>query len=265
MTNDMRAGWFAVKHGIRKHPIFAGRPDRLGAWIAMLDEAAWSETRQNVGGQIITVARGELCASQVMLEEITGLTRKQLRVFLDLLKAEGAIGTRPGTKGAKSRAILTFCNYDKYQNFGPSKGQELAKEGPTKEQDNKTPPSEGAIAPVDQGMDLSSPTTAAWGVGKAYFARLGIKDPGGMVGKFLKIATPVEFLAAIQAADRARTEDPIPYITEALKQKGKPDGRSKWRRGEMRVLSSGRVQEFDGHAWDFRNDLTAADVEAAHA
>lgn len=40
--------------------------------------------------------------------------------------------------------------------------------------------------------------------------------------------------------------------------------RTKWQRGERRVLSTGRVQEFDGYQWEFRNDLTANDVVAAH-
>lgn len=224
MSENMDAGWFAVKHGIRKHPIFKGRPDRLGAWIAILDEAAWSETRQNIGGELVTINRGELCASQAMLEDITGMTRKQLRVFLDLLKAEGAIRTRPGQKGAKSRAILTICNYGRYQNVGPKKGQERAKEGPRKEQDNKIPPSEGADAPSGLVVDLSSPTAAVWAVGKQYLGRHGVKNPGEMIGKWLKSATAVDLIAAIQAADRARTEDPIPYITEALKPKrnGRP-------------------------------------------
>lgn len=213
----------------------------------------------------MAVKRGQVLTSYRQIEDSTGVGVQVIRTLIKLLEAERAINTDT----SNGRMLVTICNYEKYQSGpkdpNPEANTELTQSQHTKETKKQIPPSEGAIAPVDQGIDLSSPTTAAWGVGKAYFARLGIKDPGGMVGKFLKVATPVEFLAAIQAADRARTEDPIPYITEALKQKGRTSVRSQWRRGEMRVLSSGRVQEFDGHAWDFRNDLTAADVEAAHA
>lgn len=213
------SGWFAVKHGIRKHPIFKGRPDRLGAWIAMLDEAAFADTEQDVAGTLVKVRRGELCASQAMLEEITGLSRQQLRTFMAALETSGAIQTRPATKSTKSRTIVTFCNYGKYQNDQPSSNQTSTKHQPTKEQDNKTPPSEDAPASSGMVVDLSSPTAACWAVGKAFLAKKGVRNPGEMIGKWLKTNSAVDLLAAIQAADRSRTEDPIPYITEALKPK----------------------------------------------
>ena len=141
------SGWFAVKHGITEHHVFRDHPARLAAWIWMLDNAAWADTKQDVGGQIIVVKRGQLCASQAMMERGTGMPRKQLRNFLNLLIAEGTIRTHPATKGAKSRTIVTFCNFDKYQTPRPSEGQETAKRRPTKEQDNNIPVGNSAFAP----------------------------------------------------------------------------------------------------------------------
>lgn len=257
------SGWFSVKHGIRKHPIFKGRPDRLGAWVAMLDEAAYADTEQDVAGAVVSVRRGELCASQAMLEEITGLSRQQLRTFLSALEREGAISTRPASKSTKSRTIVTFCNYGKYQTVQPKTNQTSTKDQPIKEQGNNIPPSEGAVAPVNPVVDLSSPTAAVWAVGKAYLSRHGVKNPGANIGLWLKSVTPVDLLAAIQAADRARTEDPIPYITEALKPKSKADSRGgiqPWPDGSLRALAPDRVQEFLFGRWENRSDLTEAMV-----
>lgn len=140
------SGWFAITHGIRKHPIFKGRPERLGAWVAMLDEAAFTDTVQDVGGVIVPVLRGELCASQSMLEDITGLSRQQLRTFMAALEKAGSIATRPATKSTKSRTIITFCNYGKHQHDQPSSNQAATKQQPTKEQGNKVTKEEEAKA-----------------------------------------------------------------------------------------------------------------------
>lgn len=109
----------------------------------MLDEAAFADTEQDVGGAVVKVRRGELCASQAMLEEITGLSRQQLRTFLSALENAGSITTRPATKSTKSRTIVTFCNYGKYQNDQPKANQASTKDQPIKEQgkqDNNTSP-----------------------------------------------------------------------------------------------------------------------------
>lgn len=237
------SGWFAIKHGIRKHPIFKGRPERLGAWVAMLDEAAFADTRQDVNGEIIEIKRGELCASQAMLQSMTGLTRKQLRTFLDILEREGAIRTRPATKRAKSRAIVTFCNYGKYQTPGPSEGQTGAKQGPIKEQDNNIPVGEPPSA-ASNVVNFSSPRDAVWKIGKAYLADHGIneKQAGAQIGRWLKDAKPSELLDAIDAARRAETQDPIPYITAIVtKRKRNPEP------GDTRVTPDGRHQVYVNH------------------
>jgi hypothetical protein len=163
------SGWFAITHGIRRHPIFKGRPERLGAWVAMLDEAAFADTEQDVGGAVVKVLRGELCASHAMLEEITGLSRQQLRTFLSALESTGAIKTRPATKSTKSRTIVTFCNYDKYQTPQPSGNQRPTKDQPTKEQDNNIPVGTDAFAPVD-------PAKIMFAAGVKILCRAGIEE-----------------------------------------------------------------------------------------
>lgn len=192
------SGWFAITHGIRKHPIFKGRPERLGAWVAMLDEAAFTDTVQDVGGVVVPVLRGELCAAQSMLEDITGLSRQQLRTFMAALEKSGSIATRPATKSTKSRTIITFCNYGKHQHDQPSSNQAATKQQPIKEQGNKITTEEEAkaslsdLAHVDEiSQAVSAYNEAAEVVGWSKVQKLS-RERRGKLSARLKEAGGIE-------------------------------------------------------------------------
>ena len=89
----------------------------------MLNQAAWKDTKFNVAGVVIDVPRGSFCASQSTIGKETCLSRKAVRTFISLLKTEEMVRIGAGTQAAKSTAMLTICNYDKYQDEGPSRGQ----------------------------------------------------------------------------------------------------------------------------------------------
>lgn len=131
------SGWFAVSRDILDHSIFDGRPDRLYAWIWFLSSAAYKDTKQDVGGQIVDVPRGSICASQSMMQDGTGMSRQALRTFLELMKNANTLSTTPATNATKARTIVTICNYDKYQSAQPSEkprsNQTSTKEQPIKE------------------------------------------------------------------------------------------------------------------------------------
>lgn len=206
-------GWFAIKHGIRNHPIFKGRLDRLGAWVAMLDEAAFADTRQDVGGVIIPVKRGQLCASQAMLSEITGLSRQQLRTFLTALEAEGAIKTQTATKSTKSRTIITFCNYGKYQDPQPKANQEPTKGQPIKEQDNNIPVGKRADAPsVD-------PAKIIFDQGVVLLGQSGLSDKQARstLGGWRKRYGDDALIAALGRCQREGAINPVEFIPGCLK------------------------------------------------
>lgn len=113
-------GWFAMSRDILDHAIFKGRPDRLYAWVWMLSNAAYRDTQHDVGGVIVDVPRGSLCASQATIQAGTGMSRQALRTFLELLKSANAISLKPATNATKAKTIVTICNYDKYQTAQPS-------------------------------------------------------------------------------------------------------------------------------------------------
>jgi len=233
------SGWFAVKHGIRKHPIFAKRPDRLGAWIAMLDEAAYADTKQDVAGAVVDVKRGELCASQAMPEEVTGLSRQQLRTFLVVLEKAGAIKTRPATKSTKSRTIVTFCNYDKYQTPQPKANQEPTKGQPIKEQDNNIPPTEGA----EKAPSIAS---IVFGRGRELLVAGGVPDAQArsMLGKWRKDHGDEALIAALGRLEREGAIDPISFVQGCFKWRAK---KAEPEIGDIRVHpATGMTQEWIG-------------------
>ena len=124
------SGWICSYRKIWDHPLFRGNAQRVGAWHWMMHRAAISETRFMADGQVFTLQRGQFCASQQQICDATGMTRKQVRVFLDALEAESAVVLKRANDRAKGRTIVTICNYDQYQSKpeseGPSKGQARA-------------------------------------------------------------------------------------------------------------------------------------------
>lgn len=243
------SGWFSIKHGIRNHPIFKGRPDRLGAWVAMLDEAAYADTEMDVGGVIVKVARGELCASQAMLEEITGLPRQQLRTFLAALEKAGTISTRPATKVTKSRTIVSFCNYEKYQTPQPSINQEPTKHQPTKEQDNKIPTTSGAAAPSKSDEEISvDPVKILFDQGVKFLASRGVKQPQAraLIGKWRKLRGDEALLAALGRAQREGAIDPVAFIEGCFRFQSKKSEASGPEIGTTRTLSNGVTKKYLG-------------------
>lgn len=234
-------GWIAVSRTIHEHPIFRRRPDRLYAWTWMIANAAWKDTKQDVGGAIVTVARGELCASQEMLCEGTGMTRKALRNFISMLESDGAVRTRPGTKGAKSRAILTICNYEKYQTSGPSEGQRRAKEGPIKETrepftvTNVT----GAAAPTD-------PAKVMFDAGIQLLTSAGKSEQQAraIIGRWRKGHSTEAVITAISRAKREGAVEPVSFVESCLRFTGTKGGNPEI--GERRELASGKTVVWAG-------------------
>lgn len=145
-------GWIKLNRKALEHPLFAGHPERLGAWAWLLLRAAWRPTRQDVAGQIITVERGQIVTSYRQLASAWGWSVKAVRTFIAKLEAEGGLkkeitagssensGSRPVQSGSKTgtasrggggtgRLLLTICKYEVYQSSDMPSG--TAPEAPT--------------------------------------------------------------------------------------------------------------------------------------
>lgn len=208
-------GWICSYRKIWSHPMFMGNAERVGVWNWMLHTAAWKDTRFRVGRKLILLKRGQLCVSQRQICTATGMSHRKLRTFLGELQSEGAI-TQDKTQG---RSLITICKYNDYQDRKKPPdtdiGTQTTHKRHTKEQKNN-PSNEGAAAaPPSGAIEVSVVTKAVWNC-KAFLESRGVANPGSMIGRWLKNSDPYQILRAIEAAQRAGTENPIPYIERVL-------------------------------------------------
>lgn len=254
---DERNGWICSYRAIWDHPFFKGNGMRVAIWHWLLHNAAWQQTEHRVGGAKtgakIRIERGEVCFSQQQIQDDTGASRKQVRDVIQWLIEGGKarkIGANDRANGganvrANAKTLLAIDKYDEYQSKkleGANEGANgRATLGPTKEQVNNITLTSSKESDDSEPISVSVVTTALWSAGKQYLASHGVKNAGSLIGRWLKKSGPTEILNAIEAAQKSGTQDPIPYITEALKNDGKPTSGNKGNelRGIIRAAASG--------------------------
>lgn len=253
------SGWFSVKRGMLDHDLFKpdGKWSKAEAWIWMIENAAISEKTVDIGGKPHTVPRGSLAYSLRFLADKWSWSVKAVRTFLSTLENHGAVRLEVvGNEKGTGRTQITLCNYDKYQSPGHAKGTERAHDGHKEEQETNIPPSEGASAPVD-------PDKVMFDAGRRLLAASGksAADAGRILGKWRRDHGTEAVISAIGRAQREGAIEPVSYIEGCLRFQRKEAEKPK--RGDLKVTKDGRVREWDGWAWGYRNDLTPEDV--AHA
>lgn len=211
-------GWIALKRGSHDHPLFSKKPERYFVWTWILATAAWRDTRQDADGKIITVKRAQLLTSYRQIRNSTGVGIKVIRTLVGRLEEERAIVTDTGT----GRLLITICNYDKYQ-FSESHGAHLLAQdgrsvGTQNKQKNTIPIGANESPPPFKPPEITGVTSALWAVGKRYLAQHNVSNPGGMIGKWLSQSdgNSIEVLAAIEAAQKAGTQNPVPYVQKII-------------------------------------------------
>jgi len=213
------SGWFAVKRGITEHPAMKGSFARVGMFLWMIENAAWQDTQISINGRPYTVPRGALCFAERFMAGKFGISQKALRTFFADLEAHGVIKQSTATvgQGTKSkRKQITLCNYDRYQSAGSKTEAKRNQNGSKEEQLNNITSKEDAALPPSKPVEISVGASAVWNC-KPFLASRGVENPGPIIGKWLKDYKPVEILSAFEAAQKSGTEDPIPYITAALR------------------------------------------------
>ncbi len=229
---DNRPGWFAMKHGVSRHPLLRGNPERIAIWVWLVDNAAFKDVPHDINGKTITVRRGQVAISQRRLAEETGVGRQVIRTFLERLRTERMIN--PDVTHGKT--VVTLCNYEKYQAAinapNPAPNPAVTHDQPTNKQINNIPV--GKAAPSEAEIVVFEGVKATlWKVARSYLSRFSEKDPGSIIGKWIKTAggSATKVLEAIEMAEKSQTEDPIPYITKILS--GQTSSFSKQRSGPI--------------------------------
>lgn len=211
-------GWFAVKRGITRHPLFKGHPERIAIWLWLVDNAAWKDTPHDIRGELVTVRRGSVAVSERRLAEEVGVGYQVVRTFLARLKGEHMINASI-THG---RNVITLCNYDKYQSFENAPNAEgnatLTHDQRIKEQGNnysdtivsgRADFSDGDVDPEKLMFDAGVALLGAAGVGE--------RQARSIVAKWRKSAGTESVIAAIGRAKREGAVEPVSFIEGCLK------------------------------------------------
>lgn len=216
------SGWYAMKRGWLDHEAFTpkGPWSRAEAWVFLVESAAYAPTTIDIGGRPYVVARGSCCFALRFLATKWKWSVKAVQSFLATLERHEAIKvsvakTGNGTK--TKRTQITLCNYEKYQSFGDKRETREKQKGDKEEQGNNISVLSEREAEASAPVEVSVTSSAVWNAGKPFLASRGVKDPGPMIGRWLKSHSPLAILSAIEAAQKSGSQDPIPYITETLK------------------------------------------------
>lgn len=146
-------GWFAMKRGWRDNPLFRGEYSRAEAWVWLIENACWKPTKFDIKGKIITLQRGQLCASRERLATAWGWSPSAVERFLTRLQTEQMIGRETG----QGKSVLTISNYAKYQDIGAKTGQKSEQATGQKSDRNRTAKEQGNKGTIEVPDGTSPP------------------------------------------------------------------------------------------------------------
>lgn len=229
-------GVYAIDRGVWEHECFADEPfTEREAWMWLCGAASWRASRRRIGSVDVALERGQLAASLRFLGERFQWGKNKVARFLERIEKRDMIRTANGT----GLTVITICNYDQYQKVslprgtaggtqsGTAAGQQRDKVESNKniQEDSEAKASDAGASPIYEDS-----THELWAEGVAILGQLGVpeKSARSNIGRWLKDARSdaSRVLGAIQRARDARTGDPIPFVTGALRTNHKPRGGS---------------------------------------
>lgn len=158
------SGWIKIHRGWMDNPIL-NTNDRRIAWLSMIEAACWKPTPYNVNGTILTLERGQFCASYRQLADKWGWSKSAVSRFFDALQT----GTMVTLEAGHGKCVVTICNYGKYQDeevdgrdtSGTATGTRAGHERDIKEEGKKlrrnnnplNPPCGYSVFPMPEGVD----------------------------------------------------------------------------------------------------------------
>lgn len=124
-------GWIKVHRKILDHWV-SQEPELFAFWMRLLLEANHSDKKRMFNGSLIEIRRGQTLFGLEAFEAKSGISKKKLRRYLDMLESEGMIGRQRTNK----YSLISICNYDDYQlegrqeaGKGQSEGKPRASQG----------------------------------------------------------------------------------------------------------------------------------------
>jgi hypothetical protein len=110
--------WIRVQTSIFDHELFASAEfSQRDAWLWLIANVAWKETRHRVGSEMLVVPVGSIFITLRSLQATWHWkSDKRVRTFLSTLENERMIETK--TDAGKTQ--ISICNYSRYQEAGRS-------------------------------------------------------------------------------------------------------------------------------------------------
>ena len=124
------SGWIKVHRKMLEHWV-SQEPELFAFWMRLLLEANHSDTKRMFNGSLIEIRRGQTLFGLEAFEAKSGISKKKLRRYLDMLENEQMIGRQKTNK----YSLISILNYNDYQLEG---SQEAAK-GQAKGKPRATP------------------------------------------------------------------------------------------------------------------------------
>lgn len=108
--------WVRVQTSIFEHELFTAEPlSQREAWLWLIANVAWKETRHRIGNDVLTVPVGSMFITLRGLQAAWHWgSDKRVRTFLSVLERENMIETK--TDAGKTQ--ISVCNYSRYQDGG---------------------------------------------------------------------------------------------------------------------------------------------------
>lgn len=106
-------GWVKIHRKVLDHWV-AQEPELLALWIRLLIEANHADKKRMFNGALVDINRGQTIFGLEAFEAKSGISRKKLRRYLDMLELEGMIGRQKTNK----YSLISILNYEDYQSEG---------------------------------------------------------------------------------------------------------------------------------------------------
>lgn len=132
MEKEALTNFIPISRKLFEHQLWCEEREfsRFEAWIYLLKEARFEDTKLYDGNKIVEVKRGQIYASIRFLAEAWKWSRKKVCGFLEMLVSDEMIIKE--TAKETGQTVLTICNYDRYNADKKIRGQLRRQQGDSK-------------------------------------------------------------------------------------------------------------------------------------
>ena len=110
----MSKGFIKISRCLKHHWVMQD-PKDFQRWVLMLMTVNYKDSKFKVGGEIITIKRGQSALSLEGWSNVFGCGRKATTNFFNLLESDGMISRTTIGRGNSSTTLINIDNYERFQ------------------------------------------------------------------------------------------------------------------------------------------------------